>query len=88
VVPAVVNSADNDDEVHGFLPKLRLKRYPAVAKTFSLLIFFLSVVALWASVSSAVDSQKATSIAEWTSKKDFFLYCEDVRRHYLSLELR
>lgn len=66
---------------HGWMSRTRRKKSQALTTALSALVFIVSIVALWASVSSALEARKATDIAEWTSRKDFLEFCEDVRCH-------
>jgi hypothetical protein len=82
-LPSEASSTSNDVQEHAWLSSLRLKSCPAVTKALSILVFIVSIVALWASVSSAVEARKATDIAKWTSKKEFIEFCENVRHVFV-----
>ncbi|KAM7197335.1 hypothetical protein V8F20_006689 [Naviculisporaceae sp. PSN 640] len=45
-------------------------------KSMGVVAFFLSCVALWPTMASASDTKLATSLAKWTSMKDFIEFCE------------
>lgn len=47
-------------------------------KSIGVVAFVLSCVALWPAVASAADTKLATSLAKWTSLKDFMEFCESV----------
>lgn len=61
------------------LAKVHKARDRIWKKSLSVVVFIISIVALWATVSSAIDARKATKIAEWTSKKDYLEFCLEVR---------
>jgi len=60
---------------------LLAKGLDMVMKTVGIIAFMLSCVALWPAIASALDTKLATSLARWSSAKDFLEYCETVS-HY------
>ncbi|KAF2732457.1 hypothetical protein EJ04DRAFT_337374 [Polyplosphaeria fusca] len=60
--------------LHSYIPDVRA----ILKRSLSLLVLSISIIALWGSISSAIDSHRAAQIAEWTSQKDFREFCEEV----------
>ncbi|KAF2739454.1 hypothetical protein EJ04DRAFT_508740 [Polyplosphaeria fusca] len=75
--PTHVSGGLSPQTLRRCIPDLRPKTRLVVKRFLSLCVFVLSVIALWASVSSAVDARRATRIAEWTAHKDFLEHCEE-----------
>ena len=49
-----------------------------IFKVIGIASFVFTAIALWPAVASFKEARKATLLAEWTSKKDFLDYCEEV----------
>ncbi len=51
----------------------------AVAKVAAITGFAVACVALWSTLATMDDGHYAVTLAEWTARKDFLEYCEEVR---------
>ncbi|KAK4211020.1 hypothetical protein QBC37DRAFT_21635 [Rhypophila decipiens] len=54
----------------------RSRKLEIAIKSLGVLAFLLSCVALWPTIASASDTKLATSLAQWTSVKDFMEFCD------------
>jgi hypothetical protein len=60
------------------LNELWSRKCDLVTKLIVLLTFIIAALALWPTFSALREGRKATTLAQWTAKKDYFEFCESV----------